>query len=720
MVISTSALESFLGAHGAEIDQLRTQGVSLAGAFPEGGPLTDKSLLALNTSAVESVGLELLASALSQGVLRALGAPVLIDVSAAARAFEALGRPETAEGLREAFLRARVRLQGTDGVRGPVCLDREGDAVLHFGRKGQVTPALIEILCFSFARLARKAGVVRRGGEVVIAEDGRDRATGGRLAAAMKDGFKAAGLTVIDLGVAPTPAVPFGLARRGVRLGASLTASHNPASQNGVKFFVDGFKMLPEGPVGDFAVSATACEVAWRGDFRREEGSLVEGGELLDEFAEFIVGNLPEGAAEQLSGLDIVFDGANGAFIETARKVFSALSLTVEMINDDPQGHNINQGGGVAEIEGARRITAAEAGGSPALGSVARMIERSNQTGRDVYGVVLDGDGDRAFIVVAEAGAGEALVVDGDAEAYIIARHFVESGRAAGEGGEAGEFIGTVESDLELFRAVRENLNLPTRIECVGDKWLVKGFREGLPLCLGQEVSGHILWPSQTQAADGARTVVTGNGLQTALTALVAARRFGLDCRAFARPFEPGTFVTKYTYNVDKAVFFKGSRAWQADIKAVREALDSLTGAEITDFGIVERPEEPDMLYIALRDGRKDTIGAVFARNSGTENKTGVYGRGPKSLEHVLQSICLRLSALHRDALKDEESREFGVERAVLEALEAGPLDEDSLSGAVEAGLGRDVEKGAFESVLFGMRKEGLIDFAEGRVKRTG
>ncbi len=719
MVISTGALESFLGAHGARIDQLRMQGVSLVGAFPEGGPLTDKSLLALNTSAVERAGLELLVSALSQGVLRTLGVLVLLDVSAAARAFEALGRPQTAEGLREAFLRARVRLQGTDGVRGPVCLDCDGDPVLHFGRTGQVTPALMEILCFSFARLARKAGIVRRGGEVVLAEDGRDRATGGRLAAAMTDGFKAAGLTVVDLGVAPTPAVPFASVRKGIRLGASLTASHNPASQNGVKFFVDGFKMLPEGPVGDFAVSATACDLAWRGDLRREEGSLVEGGELLDEFAEFIVDNLPEDAAEQLGALDVVFDGANGAFIETARKVFSALSLTVEMVNDDPQGHNINQGGGVAEIEGKRRIAAAEAAGSPALRSVARMIERSNRTGRDVYGVVLDGDGDRAFVLIAAAGAGEALVVDGDAEAYVIARHFVESGRAAAEGGDAGEFIGTVESDLELFRAVRENLNLPTRIECVGDKWLVKGFREGRPLCLGQEVSGHILWPSRTRAPGGAATVVTGNGLQTALTALAASRRLGLDCREFARPFEPGTFVTKYTYNVDKAVFFKGSRAWQADIKAVRETLEGLTGAEITDFRIVERPEEPDMLYIALTDGGKNQTGAVFARNSGTENKTGVYARGPKSLEQVLHGICLRLAALHRDALKDEESLEFGVERAVLEALEAGPLDQDAVRGAVEAGLGRDVEKGAFESVLFGMRKEGLIDFTEGRVRRA-
>ncbi len=717
---SGTRFSAFIETHRVEIEALGTRGVMLVGAFPEGGALLDRALSGLNASALGALGIEFLKVAFAEGAFTGLDVPVVVDVQKAATAWEALGSPAGAQEVREALLRGRVRLQGTDGVRGPVALETQGNPVLQFGRTGEITPEFIEVLCYSFARLARRTGKVRKGGRVVVAEDGRDAATGGRFAGAMKAGLQAAGLLVLDLGVAPTPAVPFAQARLAAPLGVVLTASHNPSSQNGVKFFIDGYKMLPEGAAGDYGLSAVACETAWKGTRRKEQGALEDVRHILDEFADFIILNLPSAAADMLADVQIVFDPANGAFTGVGRRVFEKLGLAVEIVNDDPQGHNINQGGGVAEIEGHRRITAEEADGSPMLSSVSLVIDHARTSGRDVYGLVTDGDGDRGFIVAAPGGAGEAVVADGDAVAFVLAREFLESGAICDDERSQWEFVGTVESDLELFGHVERSLGFATRIVCVGDKWLGEGFRKGRRLVVGQEVSGHILWPTYTKGPDGAHSsILSGNGLLTTLSALVAAQRGRLSPVELAEPFEGGTFLTMYTYNVNKALFFKGSRAWREDVQAAAAALDCAVGKGFESWRIQERAEEPDMLYIVLEDAEGAAVGAVFARNSGTENKTGVYARGRKSLEPLLRNICLTLRGIHQRLLKDTESSGWETEMTVLEILKSGPLSPERLGEQVRERLGHGIRAEALDAVLFGMRKEGLIEFAEGRIARV-
>lgn len=721
MTCEDARFSRFVASHEDELRRLQMAGVHLVGAFPEGGALLRKSLAGINASALDSVAYELMERALASNILRGLAAPVLVDVSTAATAYRALGRPEDVAGITDAVLRGRVAFQGTDGVRGPVALLEQGDPVLHFGRTGEITPRFIEVLCWSFGRLARRAGIVRRGGEIVVAEDGRDRATGGRLSGAMKAGLQGAGLTILDLGIAPTPAVPFAEARLGARLGAVLTASHNPASQNGIKFFVDGFKLLPEGGVGDYALSAFAYEAAGDEKRAREEGSVKEVGEVLNDFADFIVKSLPDGAREALAGLKIVFDPANGAFTDVGREVFRRMGLDVESVNDTPSGDNINQGGGVAEVEGRERISAEEAEGSPMLSSVAGMIGRATEEKEDVYGIVMDGDGDRGFVVAAPARRREALVANGDAESYVIARYLRETEAIPDAEASEWEFAGTVESDLELVRHVRESLGLATSINCVGDKWLVGGFRQGHKLAVGQEVSGHVLWPRYTEGPDGSKqAVLTGNGLLTALSALVAARKLGLSADKLARPFEAGTFLTRYTYNVDKALFFRGSRAWRADVKTLETALGEGVGGGFKSWRLIDRDEEADMLYVALEDEEGRVAGAVFSRNSGTENKTGVYARGRKSLEPALSQVCLKLAKIHQLTLKDRRDSGYYVELGVLEAVADGARTPAEVFGELERQAGVDISREAFDTVLYGMRKEGLVEFVGGRIRRAG
>ena len=311
-------------------------------------------------------------------------------------------------------------------------------------------------------------------------------------------------------------------------------------------------------------------------------------------------------------------------------------------------------------------------------------------------------------------------MADGDAIAFVLARDLLESGAIRDDECSQWEFVGTVESDLELFGHVERLLGFSTRIVCVGDKWLVEGFRQGSRLAVGQEVSGHILWPMYTKGPDGSgSSILSGNGLLTALSALVAARRRRLSPGELAEPFEGGAFLTMYTYNVNKALFFSGSRAWQEDVKAAGAALDDAVGEGFESWRIQERAEEPDMLYIALEDAGGAPVGAVFARNSGTENKTGVYARGRKSLEPLLRNVCLTLRGIHQRMLKDVESPGWEIETAVLEALKDGPLAPEGLGEPVRERIGHGIGGKVLDAVLFGMRKEGLIEFVEGRIARV-
>lgn len=716
MAGADAKFERFLARFARQVESLAEGGITLIGSFPEGGPLTDSQLVPINASAVGADGVTLLEAAFALGVFAALPSPAVVDIEKAWTAYEALGKPPGSDAVRAALLRGRLRLQGTDGVRGTVALEAQGNPVLHFGRTSELTPGLVEILCYSFGRMARKAGKARRGAKVIAAEDGRDAATGGRLRAAMKAGLKGAGLTVVDLAVAPTPAVPFAQARLGAPLGVALTASHNPASQNGVKFFIDGFKMLPEGPAGDYALSAVAYNTA--NETRRlvEEGAVEDGTGVLEAFVDFIVANLPARAAETLAGRRIVFDPANGAFADIGQKVFEKMGLAVTSVNCEPRGGNINKGGGVAELEGSRVITAGQASGSPALSSVAAVLEHAASAGEAAYGLILDGDGDRGYLVAAPGG-GEAFVVDGDAEAFILAEHLRRSGGIGDAEAAQFDFIGTVESDLMLFREVNARLGLKTDVGCVGDKWLSRSFLAGRGLAVGEEVSGHVLWPLYADGPGGVRRpVLAGNGLLTTLSVLAAALGLGLSPDRMARPFVEGTFVTRYTYNVNKALFFPGSRAWNADLDCISQALDGAAGQGFARWRVIERLDEPDMLYVGLEDEAGALAGAVFVRNSGTENKTAVYARGSKSLEPVLARVCLVLWKMHRRTLKDAGSPLARVEAAALDALSGGPLSEEELASRVEAVLGGLAAPETTSAVLYGMRKEGLVEFSGGRI----
>ena len=702
--------DGLLGPNSATISRLKASGITLIQSFPPTGKPLAPGAAAFLQHAFNSVAFDSLPS------------PAVIDAERAAVAWNALGRSAGPGVLRQALLRGRLRLQGTDGVRGLVNMEVDAgpteNPILRFGRTSEITYDLMYTLCFAFGALAKAAGVATAGSRVILANDSRDRATGWRLVGAAKRGFSDAGLSVLDLGVAPTPAVPFAQAATGVRLGASITASHNPSNQNGIKFFVDGFKVLPEGPLGDYALSAAAWDAAQRGIPPYREPVCEDASGLLDAFADFIVANVPDGAAQDLRGLDILVDCANGAFAGIVRIVSVRLGIFVDPVNRYPLGVNINLGGGVAQLEGRDKVSFAETRATSAFGSMHTLLNRVNSSGRPCYAVVLDGDGDRGYLAFSLDGQ-TASIVDGDAESFIIARYMRESGLIPPADAPRFEFVGTVESDLELFRAVHDRLALATTIGCVGDKWLVKGYREGRSLAIAEEYSGHVLWPAKAVTPSGAAEVLSGNGLLTGLYALVAALRLGLSPAELSRPFPRGTFATRCVYNVNKALFFPGSAVWSAALECIKSALDTAPHAGFHSWRVIEMPDEPDMLYVGLQDERGALLGTVFVRNSGTENKTCIYARGVKSLELLLTALCEALWQLHRRTMKDFDCPAFKMETAVLAALERGPLGRDALAAAARPAIPGPFSSEDFDAVLYGMLKEGLLSRSGANFLRT-
>jgi len=630
------------------------------------------------------------------------GLPCAIDIFQAAQLVRRQGI-----GPAQAARRSRVRYFGTDGVRGKVAADGEGVSPLNaLVQDGLFTPGLCKLLSTALVIYKAPTGSPT----VVVAEDGRDAFAGREYARAVIGAFTHLGCSVIDLGVAPTPLVPAACAMLGAQLGASITASHNPANQNGIKFFHRGRKLLPEPE--DYALSAYAFlarleglpdEVSGGGVTERAPGPLL---------SSYIRAALPADALAALGDAAFVVDCAHGAFAPYAAVIFDELGLTAEIINADMMGENINRDSGVAYIEGAEMMASDEIDGQIALVSATRELARSES--KRVFGIALDGDGDRGLILLYDAEADAVRVIDGDKLGYLLAREW--SPAAAGR-----IFAGTVESDLAVFAAVRE-LGVETAMTPVGDKWLSSEPDVADRLLVGEEASGHLVWRVELPAesggpggAGGTGEVITGNGILTGLLGAAAIIKADLSAARAARPFEPGVCSTLYTYFVEKARLYRDSAVWQADLKTAGAELTSLIEAGTLPAGAVITPVEfendPDMLYLEIAAGGSP-VGAVFVRNSGTENKTATYARGAAEYASGLARMAEAINRSHIATMKDNRLPEAAAGDAVAEALgRSGRLTQ---AEAAEVAAGHGVTGEAdLAALLFALGKEG-------RTKRDG
>ena len=347
---------------------------------------------------------------------------------------------------------------GTDGVRGVAGIELTTEFAVRLGRAA-----------------ARVLGDDDSGATVVIGGDTRESTPS--LDHALSAGFRAEGISVVSLGVAPTPMVAFEAQRRGA-LGAVVSASHNPFFDNGIKLFAAGGLKLTDDveqrieaeleriePGADLALSTVAAPAADHSAY-------------VDHVVRYLEGR-------RLDGLRVVLDAANGAASVVGPDVLRAAGAEVIVISADPTGRNINDG----------------CGATVPANVAAAVLEH----GADV-GVALDGDADR-LIAVDHRGS----VVDGDHIIAIVASDLLSKRELRHD-----TVVVTVMTNLGFRIAMRE-AGIDVVETAVGDRYVLEALAAG-GYSLGGEQSGHVIF------ADHA---TTGDGVLSALALLDAVNRSG-------------------------------------------------------------------------------------------------------------------------------------------------------------------------------------------------
>jgi phosphoglucosamine mutase len=309
----------------------------------------------------------------------------------------------------------------------------------------------------------------------VVARD--PRASGEFIAAAVEAGLSSSGIDVYDAGVLPTPAAAYLVADLDADFGVMISASHNPAPDNGIKFFARGGQKLPD-EVED-AIEAQMSKEAVR-PVGADVGRIQRFSDAEDRYIVHLLQTLPH----NLDGLTVVLDCAHGAASGCSPQVFKDAGANVIVIGADPDGHNINDGVG-----------------STHLGPLKEAVLKYSAD----LGIAHDGDADRCLAVDHEGNE-----VDGDQIMAILAVALKASGKLRDD-----VLVATVMSNLGLKIALRQ-AGISIRETAVGDRYVLEEMRDG-GFNLGGEQSGHVIFADHATTGDG---VLTGLQLaaQVALT----------------------------------------------------------------------------------------------------------------------------------------------------------------------------------------------------------
>jgi phosphoglucosamine mutase len=373
----------------------------------------------------------------------------------------------------------RGRLFGTDGVRG---------VAGH-----ELTASLALDLSVAAATVLADAEDAGGAGGIPVAVVGRDpRASGEFLEAAVVAGLASAGVDVLRLGVIPTPGVAYLTGALGAAFGVVISASHNPAQDNGIKFFGPGGVKLPDAVEDQIEDRLYHQRGQGRGTSARF-GRVSDAGAEQERYLDHLLGTLSAGPGRALAGLRVVADCAHGAAYRLAPQALRRAGAEVIAIGAEPDGLNINAGVG-----------------STCLDTLAAAVV---EHGADA-GVAYDGDADRCLAV--DAG-GQPL--DGDQILVVLATELREAGRLARDA-----VVVTVMSNQGFHVAMRD-AGVAVIETPVGDKHVSAAMRDG-GYVLGGEQSGHIILLEHA---------TTGDGILTSLQLLSAVNRRGMPMSAVAK-----------------------------------------------------------------------------------------------------------------------------------------------------------------------------------------
>jgi phosphoglucosamine mutase len=355
---------------------------------------------------------------------------------------------------------------------------------MRFGTDGVRGRAISELSPEFSLSLARVLADVLRPTAVVLGGDSRESTPA--LSAAIASGMAASGVDVIDLGIVPTPVVAREASERTAAgiptMGVVVSASHNPFADNGIKVFDIGGRKLPDATERRIEERLAAGAVASDPPPRLGTIGHADWSEVAGRHIEHIRRALD---GRTLEGLRLVVDAANGAAAHLAGPVFAALGADIVVINDRPDGRNINDRCGATDPSGLAAAVVAE--------------------GADA-GIALDGDADRLIAVDATG-----TVVDGDHVIAICALDMTARGVLV-----ESTVVVTVMANLGFHRAMRD-AGITVVETPVGDRHVLEALTAG-GFSLGGEQSGHVIFPGVAS---------TGDGLLTAAMLLDVLRRSG-------------------------------------------------------------------------------------------------------------------------------------------------------------------------------------------------
>ena len=339
---------------------------------------------------------------------------------------------------------------GTDGVRGEANKELTPELAFKLGRYGGYV-------------LSQHETDDRRPRVLV----GRDtRISGQLLEKALIAGLLSVGIEVFQLGVISTPGVAYLTRVQKASAGVMISASHNPAQDNGIKFFGnDGFKLVDE-QEAEIEALLDAAEDTLPRPSAEGLGTVDEFPEGLLKYSQFLRQTIPG----DLEGITVCVDAANGATATSVNRLFADLETDFYTMGTSPNGLNINDGVGSTHPE--------------------KLAEFVVEKGADV-GLAFDGDGDRV-IAIDEQGN----IVDGDKIMYICAKYLAEQKRL-----KQDTIVTTVMSNLGFHKAV-EAIGLKDVITQVGDRYVVEEMRKN-DYNFGGEQSGHMIFLDFNTTGDG-------------------------------------------------------------------------------------------------------------------------------------------------------------------------------------------------------------------------
>ncbi|MGO0041234.1 phosphoglucosamine mutase [Streptococcus suis] len=341
---------------------------------------------------------------------------------------------------------------GTDGVRGEANVELTPELAFKLGRFG------------GYVLSQHETDVPR----VFVARD--TRISGQMLEAALIAGLLSVGIHVYKLGVLATPGVAHLVKTEKASAGVMISASHNPAQDNGIKFFAgDGFK-LDDALEAEIEALLDAEEDTLPRPSAQGLGDVVEYPEGLRKYQQFLVST-----GTDLDGMKVALDTANGAAATSARQIFVDLGADLTVMAEKPDGLNINEGVGSTHPE--------------------KLQELVKETGSQI-GLAFDGDSDR-LIAVDEYGD----LVDGDRIMYIVGKYLADRGLLA-----KNTIVTTVMSNLGFHKAL-DREGIEKAVTAVGDRYVVEEMRkEGYNV--GGEQSGHVILMDYNTTGDGQLTAV--------------------------------------------------------------------------------------------------------------------------------------------------------------------------------------------------------------------